>query len=87
MEENMDSSLILATDRSRAYYLINHKILLKKLEHHGVGQDSLNLIGSFLEDRTFFVELKGFKSEKKRLNNFSAVQGSKSGGFTIQSIA
>ena len=68
MEENKAHSLILATDLSKAYDLIDHQILIRKLEHHGVKKDSLELIGSFFENMSYFIDIQGFRSKKKNLN-------------------
>ena len=47
IEEDKESSLILATYFSKAYNLIDHEILMEKLEHHGVVKRSIELIKSF----------------------------------------
>ena len=75
MEESKNCSL------SKAYNLTDHKILMKTLEHHGKGNDSIELIESFLKDITYFVEIQGFRSKQRQLNECSVIQGSKTHGF------
>ena len=81
MGEAKNISLILATELSKAYDLIDHKILLKKLEHHGIRKNSIDIIESFLKDRSYFVEIQGARSKPRKLKECLVVQGSKSGGF------
>ena len=55
------SSMILATDLSNAFDLIDHQILLQKFEHIGVRGKAYFVIQSYLEDRNFFCEKYLFK--------------------------
>merc|ERR1711954_349084 len=80
-EEEWECDMVLATGLSKAYDLIDHDILVRKLEFYGCSKESTNFIQSFLSDRSFFVEIQGFCSSLKSLGNCSVVQGSKSGVF------
>ena len=51
-------------DFSKAFDTLNHKILLRKLEHYGVRGNSLQLLTSYLEKREQYVTLEGFNSNK-----------------------
>merc|ERR1711954_365269 len=54
-EEDWEVGMVLATDLSKAYDLIDHGILIKKLEYHGCSQECTEFIKSFLSNRNFFV--------------------------------
>ena len=56
---------------------VQHSILLSKLEHYGVRDKELNLLQSFLTDKTQFIEIDSIRSEKLPSLNFSKIQGSK----------
>ena len=73
--------MVLATGLSKAYDLIDHDVLIKKLEFYGCSHESTQFIRSFLSERNFFVEVQGFRSPLKQLGDCSVIQGSKSGGF------
>ena len=67
----------MTTDRSSKYDLVDHRILVKKLEFHRVGNRSCTLMGSFLKGRKYFVEVQGAKSAIKSLKDCSVIQGSR----------
>ena len=79
--EDHGASLLLNTDLSQAYDLVSHKLLVKKLKHHGVGSKSCKLIEHFLKDRSYFVDVQGEKSMIQPLGDISVVQGSKNSSF------
>ena len=81
MVANNEESMNLSTNLSKCYDLIDHKLLTEKLKIHNINDESIELIESFLSERTFQVEIQGFKSGKKKLDNCSVIQGSKGAVF------
>jgi exonuclease III len=68
-------SLLLFIDFSKAFDMVDHNILLKKLEHYGIRGTALDWLKSYLNDREQFVTLNGKDSSKKPLK-FGVPQGS-----------
>jgi Reverse transcriptase (RNA-dependent DNA polymerase) len=65
-------------DFSKAFDLMDHEILLKKLKKIGIQGRFLSFIESYLTDRSFRVKIDGSYSESKNLNA-GVPQGSKLG--------
>lgn len=65
----------LFMDLSKAFDLINHTILVQKLEKYGVRGKVKDLLTSYLTDRYQIVEVDGIKSEKLKID-FGVPQGS-----------
>ena len=55
-------------DLSKAFDVLNHKILKSKLEHYGFRNDFLQFIMSFVENRRYFVSANGHISHTKTVN-------------------
>lgn len=55
-------------DLSKAFDVMNHKILEQKLEHYGFRGMFLKFIMSFLNDRKYFVNVNNVNSDIKTLN-------------------
>ena len=72
--------MILATDLSNAFDLIDHQILLQKFEHIGVRGKAYQVIQSYLEDRNYFCEVQGFHGTLKKCRPYSVIQGGKLSG-------
>ena len=49
-------------DLEKAFDTVNHKILLKKLEHYGIRNIANKWFGSYLSDRKQFVSIGGINS-------------------------
>ena len=60
---------------AKAFHVISHNLLLKKMNIYGLTTDTLNLIKSFLSDRHQVVSVKNKQSEVKPLV-FGVPQGS-----------
>ena len=88
LKEEKNYVSILTTDLSSAYDLVDHKLLLRKLEFYGVKNSAIELLEDFLNNRKIFTQVQGFNSEIKDSENCSVIQGSKLSGFlhTIFSI-
>ena len=55
-------------DLSKAFDVLDHNILSKKLEHYGFRGKFLELLMSFISNRNYFVSANGFKSNTKTVN-------------------
>ncbi|CAL4070278.1 unnamed protein product [Meganyctiphanes norvegica] len=55
-------------DLSKAFDVIDHTILAKKLEHYGFRGKMLDLLKDFVCNRNYFVSTNGLKSATKTLN-------------------
>ena len=67
--------MLLLLDYSKAFDLLEHKILLKKLEHYGIRGIALSWFDSYLHDRHQFVTVNGVDSSPKTIN-YGIPQGS-----------
>ena len=54
-------------DFSKAFDTINHEILLAKLSHYGIRGKALEWFTSYLSNRSQFVHVNGFNSQKKTI--------------------
>ena len=50
-------------DFSKAFDSLIYDILLSKLEHYGIQQNALQLLSSYLKDRSQYVQLDNVKSK------------------------
>ena len=50
-------------DFSKAFDSLIYDILLSKLEHYGIQQNALQLLSSYLKDRSHYVQLDNVKSK------------------------
>ena len=62
-------------DLSKAFDVMNHNLLKRKLEHYGFRGTFLSLLMNFLKDRKYFVCANGYKSGVK-IGNIGVPQGS-----------
>ena len=66
----------IAMDQSAAYDLIDHTILLRKMEKLGIQPSGINLFKDYLQNRQQCVYIDGAMSGKLHIGNKSVVQGS-----------
>ena len=74
--ENKQSTLEIFLDFSKAFDIIDHKILLNKLYHYGVRGTPFSWFKSYLTDRTQQTEVLGTKSTNINKLTSSVPQGS-----------
>ena len=55
--------LSIFLDFSKAFDTIDHNILIHKLKYYGLGNNSLSLFKSYLQDRYQYVQIENVKSE------------------------
>ena len=58
-----DIVLGIFLDFSKAFDIVKHDILLKKLEHYGIRAKSLDLLHNYLNDRKQYVCVDNIRSE------------------------
>lgn len=68
-------SLLLFIDFSKAFDMVDHSILLKKLHHYGIRGVAWNWMKSYLENRKQFVTIGGTDSSTKTMA-YGVPQGS-----------
>ena len=68
-------SLLLLIDFSKAFDMVDHSILLNKLEHYGIRGIAHKWMESYLSNRKQFVSINGSDSEKLTMN-YGVPQGS-----------
>ena len=69
-------SFLVALDQSKAYNLVCHIILLRKLEAIGFKPQAIRIMKSFLSDRKQYVQVEGHRSESLTLGPNSVIHGS-----------
>ena len=73
--EKRQHTAAIFMDLSKAFDVLDHQILAKKLEHYGFRGKFLELILNFVSNRNYFVNVNGMKSES-RIVNIGVPQGS-----------
>ena len=75
--ENNKISLLISTDLSMAFDVVDHSILEEKMEYYGITGSELKFFKTYLKDRTQYVEGDTHKSRVRTLPGCSVIQGSK----------
>lgn len=78
--EASQDALGVFCDLSKAFDCVDHETLLRKLRHYGVKNRALDLLRSYLNNRSQAVEINGFKSSGS-LVKIGVPQGSILGPF------
>ena len=88
LKEQKNTVGVMATDLSAAYDLVDHNLLIKKLQYYGIQNNACKLLENFLKNRKTFTQLQGFNSPVEPTEPCSVIQGSKLSGFlfTVFSI-
>ena len=73
---NEDDSALICLDQSKAYEIVNHQILLRKLTAIGFTRQATEIMKSFLSERKQYVQIQAMKSESLLTGPQSIVQGS-----------
>jgi hypothetical protein len=80
LDQNNLVGLILI-DLSAAYDMVDHFLLIKKLKHLGVHENSLKWFISYLKNRTQLVEIETVRSNNINMPDCSVVQGGVGAGI------
>ena len=73
---NKEETALIILDQSKAYKLVSHEILSKKLEVIGFRPKAAELMRNFLAERKQYVQIEGVKSDKLLIGPYSVIQGS-----------
>ena len=79
--ENKEMSAALLLDLSAAFDLVDHSILLQKLELYNLSPSALQLIKSYLTNRRQVVQVETKISEPEEIGDVAVPQGSVLGGL------
>ena len=66
--DNRQLTLGVFVDLAKAFDIVNHQVLLAKIEHYGIRGTALNWFRSYLTNRKQFVLINNFNSELKNIN-------------------
>ena len=72
---NRQISVLLLCDFSKAFDMVDHAVLLKKLYHYGIRGTALNWLTSYLSDRKQYVSVKNSDSSTGHIK-YGVPQGS-----------
>ncbi len=67
---------VVFLDFSKAFDIINHKILYTRMKHYGFAEGAIMLIKSYLTGRMQYVQLEGSRSKTRETDNIGCPQGS-----------
>ena len=65
----LDKGKIVVGDLKKAFDTVNHTILLRKLELHGIRGNVHDWLSSYLNNRSQFVHYNDYNSEKKQITH------------------
>ena len=58
--DNKIHACVICVDLQKAFYTVNHKILLDNLSHYGIRGIANDWLSSYLSNRTQYVSIIGF---------------------------
>ena len=73
--DNGSMNSVVFLDIRKAFYTIDHQILIKKLSQYGIQDDELNFVESYLENRTQCCSVNGKLSDRQKIE-YGVPQGS-----------
>ena len=79
--ENTELSAALLLDQSAAYDLVDHQLLLQKLEVYNFDENSVQWFKSYLSERSQIVQVESKLSKPCKLEDHAVPQGSILGGL------
>ena len=65
--DNKEYTVGIFIDLSKAFDIVDHDILLSKLEHYGIRGTALSWFENYLNNREQYVEFNGHRSELWRI--------------------
>ena len=74
--ENGGTTAIVQTDQSKAFDVVDHEILTRKMRHLGFNTKTMAILESYLNERKQYVEVNSFASTKLLVGPNSVTQGS-----------
>lgn len=78
--DNKEKTVGIFCDLSKAFDCVDHSILLKKIEYYGIRNKELQLIESYLQERTQITQVENSKSAPQNIHK-GVPQGSILGPF------
>ena len=83
LDDNKEAALI-AMDLDKAYKIVNHTILLRKLRIVGFSEQATQLTNNYLTEWKQYVQINAIDSEILVIGNQSVIQGSTMSGLLFQ---
>ena len=74
--ENGEDTILLQLDQSKAFEVVDHRILINKIRALGFKEQATKLMISYLQDRKQYVHISGFDSDRLDIGPQSVIQGS-----------
>ena len=74
--EKGEDMAVIAIDQSKSFEIVDHPILIKKLQVIGFDKSAIDLITSYLDNRKQYVQINGFDSDLENTGPLSVAQGS-----------
>ena len=65
--DNKQHTCVILLDFKKAFDTVNHQILLQKMEKYGITGNVLEMFQSYLTNRTQFVYINGYESDKMQV--------------------